>query len=78
MRIALMLMLITLVEGFMVNTPIRNYKKFIDNNVVKVFEPYNIEKNQINNKNGKRQGKFLKPEKTMHRQGLKTGIDNQK
>ena len=46
MRIALMLMLITLVEGLVVNTPIRTYKKFIDNNVVKVFEPYNIEKNQ--------------------------------
>jgi hypothetical protein len=39
-------MLLTLVEGFVVNTPIRNYKKYIDNNVVKVFEPYNIEKNQ--------------------------------
>lgn len=46
MRNCFVLMLLTLVEGFVVNTPIRNYKKYIDNNVVKVFEPYNIEKNQ--------------------------------
>ena len=47
MRNCFVLMLLTLVEGFVVNTPIRNYKKFIDNNVVKVFEPYNIEKKHL-------------------------------
>ena len=37
MRNCFVLMLLTLVEGFVVNTPIRNYKKYIDNNVVKVL-----------------------------------------
>jgi len=46
MRIFLYSIIILVVNGFSINVPIRNYKKYIDNNVVKVFEPYSIEKNQ--------------------------------